>query len=132
MLLDLLNVLIKKHCKDNRTSGQDGGIGRHTVPPRTTKRRTTTHLKTKKQPKLIENRTVWKSDNQGVKEETLTQTSRRGGDGQLGGEDSRKGCSWQPVVPHSCADKSGGTNGERDRPHNPGLQHREIKPQTSD
>ena len=30
-----------------RDSGQDGGIGRHTVPPRTTKRRTTTNLKTK-------------------------------------------------------------------------------------
>ena len=29
------------------TSGQDGGIGRYTVPPRTTKRRTTTNLKTK-------------------------------------------------------------------------------------
>ena len=29
------------------TSGQHGGIGRHTVPPRTTKRRTTTNLKTK-------------------------------------------------------------------------------------
>ena len=28
-------------------SGQDGGVGRHTVPPRTTKRRTTTNLKTK-------------------------------------------------------------------------------------
>ena len=30
-----------------RTSGQDGGIGRHTVPPGTTKRKTTTNLKTK-------------------------------------------------------------------------------------
>ena len=29
------------------TSNQDGGVGRHTVPPRTTKRRTTTNLKTK-------------------------------------------------------------------------------------
>ena len=29
------------------TSGQDGGVGRHTVPPHTTKRRTTTDLKTK-------------------------------------------------------------------------------------
>ena len=28
-------------------SGQDGGIGRYTVSPRTTKRRTTTNLKTK-------------------------------------------------------------------------------------
>ena len=33
--------------KEEQTSSQDGGIGRHTVPPRTTKRRTTTNLKTK-------------------------------------------------------------------------------------
>ena len=35
--------------KNNRqeTSGQNGGIGRYTLPPRTTKRRTTTNLKTK-------------------------------------------------------------------------------------
>ena len=30
-------------------------------------------FKNKKQPELTENRTVWKSDNQGDKEETLTQ-----------------------------------------------------------
>ena len=41
-------------------------------------------FKNKKQPQLTEDRTVWKSDNQGDKEETLIQTSRRGGDGQLG------------------------------------------------
>ena len=29
------------------TSSQDGGVGRYTWPPCTTKRRTTTHLKTK-------------------------------------------------------------------------------------
>ena len=29
------------------TSGQDGGVGRYTVPPPTTKRRTRTNLKTK-------------------------------------------------------------------------------------
>ena len=49
----------------------------------------------------------------------------------------RQGCSWQArrwlvdvvrwqildwVFPHSCADKLGGTTGERDRPHNPGFQ----------
>ena len=38
----------------------------------------------------------------------------------------------EQAVPHSCADKPGGTTGERDRPLNPGLQRREIKPQTSD
>ena len=64
---------------------------------------------------------VWKSDNQGDKEETLTQTSRRGRDGQLGKEDLRQGgvagglarqqiAGW--AVPHSSADKPGGTTGE--------------------
>ena len=37
-------------------------------------------LKKKKQPELTKNWTVWKSDNQGVKEETFIQTGRRGGD----------------------------------------------------
>ena len=71
-------------CGPVWTSGQDGGIGRHTVPPRTTKRRTTTNLKTKKQSELPGNRTLWKFDNQGVEEETFIQTGRRGRDGQLG------------------------------------------------
>ena len=37
-----------------------------------------------------------------------------------------------PVAPHSHADKPGGTTGEQSRLLNPGLQHGEIKPQTSD
>ena len=76
------------------TSSQDGGIGRHTVPPRTTKTRSTTNLKTKTQRELTENQTVWKSDNQVIKEETFIQTGRRGGDGQLGREDSQQGSGW--------------------------------------
>ena len=52
-------------------------------------------FKNKKQPELTENRTVWKSDNQGDKEETFIQTGRRGGDGQLGRQDSQLGCGWQ-------------------------------------
>ena len=48
----------------------------------------------KKQPELTENQTVWKSDNQGVKEETFIQISRRSGDGQPGREDSWQGSSW--------------------------------------
>ena len=35
-------------------------------------------------PELPENRTVWKSENQGVKEEIFIQTSRRGRDRKLG------------------------------------------------
>ena len=41
-------------------------------------------FKNKKQPELKENRTVWKSDNQGDKDDTFIQTGRRGGDGQPG------------------------------------------------
>ena len=115
-----------------RTSRQDGGIGRYALLPHTTKRRTTTNLKTnkqKKQPGLPENPTVWKSDNQGVKEETFTQTRRRVETSSQGGE---RGCvaRWRlvdQVVPHSCADKSGGTTGEQDRPCKPGFQCRGNK-----
>ena len=38
----------------------------------------------KKTPELPENQTVWKSNNQGVKEETFIHTGRRGGDGKPG------------------------------------------------
>ena len=67
-----------------RTSGQDGGVGRYTLSPRTTKTRTKTNLKNKKQPELPENRAVWNSHNQGFKEETFTQTGSRGRDRQPG------------------------------------------------
>ena len=65
------------------TSSQDGGIGKYTLLPLISKRRTTKNLKTKKHPELPENRTVWKSNNQGVKE-TFIQTGRRGGEGKPG------------------------------------------------
>ena len=41
-------------------------------------------FKNKNQPELTENRTVWKSDDQGDKEEAFIQTGSRGGDGQPG------------------------------------------------
>ena len=52
-------------------------------------------FKNKKQPALTENQTVWKSDNQGVKEETFIQTGKRGRDRQPGREDSQQGCNWR-------------------------------------
>ena len=48
------------------------------------KKKDNNQFKAKTQPELPENWTVWKSDNQGVKEETFIQTGRRGRDGQLG------------------------------------------------
>ena len=115
-------------------------------------------FKNKKQPELTEYQTVWKSDNQGDKEETFIQTGRRGRDWQPGREDSQQGAAGRPrdvadcgagqtrlqladptrwwladsTAPHSCIDKPGGMVGEQNRLSYPGLQLREIKPQTSD
>ena len=66
-----------------------------------------------KQPELPENKTIWESDNQGVKEETFIRTGRRGGDGQLVQRGIAAG--WQledQKVPHLHADKPEGTPGE--------------------
>ena len=51
------------------------------------------------------NRSIWKSDNQGVKEEPFIQTGRRGRNGQQGEEDSWEDSGWRQqlanqVVPH--------------------------------
>ena len=56
MVIRLLKELRENFKKEiaSRASGQDGGIGRYTVPPLTTKRRTT-RFKNKKQPELTEN-----------------------------------------------------------------------------
>ena len=115
-------------------------------------------FKNKKQLELTEIRMVWKSDNQGDKQETFIQTRKRGRDGQPGwrGLTARwqqadparwqivegqarlqpaDTTSWQladPAVPLLCIDKPGGMAGEQGRLCNPGLQRREIKPQTSD
>ena len=62
---------------------------------------------------MPENQTVWKSNNQGVKEETFIQTGRRGGEGQAGqiGCTSRQWLEDQ-AVPHWWADKQDETTGE--------------------
>ena len=64
------------------TSSQDGGVGRHSASLHNQKK--DNQFKNKKQPEMPESQTVWKSNNQGVKEETLIQTCRRGRDGQWG------------------------------------------------
>ena len=80
--------------KTTWTSGQDGGVNRHTVPPRTTKRRTTTIYK-QKTTSTDRKSNPMKSDNHGDKEETFIQTGKRGRDRQPEGEDSQQGGGWQ-------------------------------------
>ena len=141
-----------------RDCGQDGGVGRHTVPPHTAKRRTTTNLKTK-------NNQNWQKielyGSPTTKELKKKHSSRRVGGaetGSWGREDPLQGGGWRtqrggrlwngagqaaasrprkvvagrPCGPHSHVDRPGGTSAEWSRPRNPRLQRREIKPQTSD
>ena len=77
-----------------------------------------TQFKKKEQPELPENETAWKSDNQGVKDETFIQTGRRGRKLAWRGCETRWQIVWarwglaDQVVPHLCVDKLGGTIGE--------------------
>ena len=78
-----LQIKMETHCASSHNQKKD-----------------TNKFKNKKQPELTESQTAWKSNNQGIKEETFIQTSRRGGDGQPGGEDSRQLGGWQTPRPH--------------------------------
>ena len=55
-------------------------MGKHVSPPCTPVAKNTATLQNKYHPELSENRAVWKSNNQGLKEATFIQTSGRGGD----------------------------------------------------
>ena len=86
------------------TSTQDGGIGRYTLPPRTTKRRTTTNLKTKKKKtqncqktEVYESRTT--------KELKKKQSFRQVGGTEMGGwgrEDRWQGGGWRTRRSNIC------------------------------
>ena len=89
-------------------------------------------FKNKKPPEWPENRTVYKSDNQGVKEENSSRPVGGAETGSWGGEDTWPGGYWRTrwarqrlvnqSVPCSHADKPGVTTGECHRPCNPEFQ----------
>ena len=85
-------------------------------------------FKNKNQPELPENQTVWKSHNQGDKEETFIQTGRRGRDGQPRWRARRQledRARWRLAG-------EAATGGLDNRLRNPEFQRGEIKPQTTD
>ena len=94
-------------------------MGRYTLPPRTTKRRTT-NLKTK--------------DNQNCQKIELygnptTKELKKKHSSIVGGGAERMHGKAVDGSPHLRVDKPGGTTGEQDRPGNPGFQCRKRKPQ---
>ena len=89
--------------KRRARSGQDGGVGKHTLPPRMTMAKITTRLQNKYHPELSENWAVRKSNNQGFKEATFIQMGRMGRDVQRGtetwrGVDRCKDTEWHGEV----------------------------------
>ena len=77
---------------------------------------------------------MWKSNNQGVKEEVGgAETGSQGREDSWQGSGRRTGAgksvAGRAVVPHLHADKLGGTTRGQDRLRNPGFQCGEIKPQ---
>ena len=111
-----------KGSRDTELSSQDRGIGRHIVPPHTTKRRTT-NLKTKNKNsqkiKLYGSLTTKELKKKhssrpvGGAERTCSKTAA-GGPGQARQQLADPVRQWLAdwVVPHSNADKPGGTTGE--------------------
>ena len=110
-----------------RTSSQDRGTGRYTLPPCTTKKRTT-NLKTKNNQNCQKIKLYGSLTTKELKEETFIHTSRMGGDGQLGQRECM--ARWRladEAGPHLHVDKPEGTTGEWDRLWNPGFQHGKRK-----
>ena len=107
------------------------------MPPCTTKRRTTTNLKTKNHQNCQKIELYGSPTTKELKKKHPSRQVGRVETGSRDGENVQQGsrlgwAKWQLVdwaVPHFRADKQGGTTGARDRPHNPGFQCREIKPQ---
>ena len=109
------------------------------MPPCTTKRKTTTNLKTK-------NNQNWQKmelcGSLTTKELKKKHSSRPVGGVEMGSWAKRTlaklaaGGPWQArkqlvdhTVPHLCGDKPGGTTGEQDRLSHPGFQCGKVKPQ---
>ena len=60
----------------------DGGAGKQSSPACTTTAKVTTILQNNYRPESLENQTVWKSNNQGIKEVTFIQKSKKGRDAE--------------------------------------------------
>ena len=112
-----------------RSSSQDGGVGRNTLLPRTTKRKVKKTILKQEQPERPENQTAWNLRTKEIKKHSPSLVGRA----ETGSWAERtRGKVVEQAAPHLHVDKPGGTTGEQDRPHNLGFQLGEIKPQTSD
>ena len=90
------------------TSGQDGGIGKYTLPPCTTKRRTTTNLKTKNNQNCQEIKLYGNPTTKALNKKHSSRLVGGAEMGSQGGEDSQQGSSWRTGVGAAAARGVGG------------------------
>ena len=114
------------------TSGQDGGVGRYTLPPCTNKRRTTTNLKTKINPNYQK---IVLYGSLTAKELKKKHSSRLIGGVEtdsLDGEDSQQVSGWQPGGPTYMQIDRGNKWGVRQtsQPRVPAQGNKASKPLT--
>ena len=95
------------------------------MPPRTTKRRATTNLKTKHNQNCQKIQLYGSLTTKEIKKKLSSRLAE--GAERTHSKAVAGGWGWvrqglaEPAVPHLHVDKPGGITGEPDRPHNPGL-----------
>ena len=132
----ILQIDSRKKCRYYWTSGQDGGIGRYTLAPHTTKRRTTTNLKTKSNQNCQKTKLYGSLTTKKLKKKPSSRPGRRGRR-QLAArqqlEDySRQGGWLVEQVPHFHVGKLGGKMGatQTPQPRVPVQRNKASKPLT--
>ena len=88
------------------TSGQDGGIGRYTLPPHTTKRRTRTHLK-KNNMNCLKIKLYGSPTTKELKKKHSSRLVKGVEIGSQGGEDSWQDSSWRTRTSKAVAGGAG-------------------------
>ena len=91
-----------------RTTGQDGGTGRYTLPPHITKRRTTTNLKTKNNQNCQKIKPYESPTTKELKKKHSSGLVGRAKMGSQGGEDSWQGGGWRTWEGKAAAGREGG------------------------
>ena len=113
------------YLEKKKPSRQDGGVGRYTLPPYTTKR-TTMNLKAKTNQNCQKIKLYGSPTTKELKKKHSSRSVGGVEMGSQGREDAQQGRGWRTHI-YLHVDKPRGTTGERDRPPNPRFQCREIK-----
>ena len=122
-----LDKILSARNRKGKTSGQDGGVRRYTLPPHTTKRRATTNLNTKNNQNCQKIKLYGSLTTKELKKKHSFRLVGGAGWGPGG-----QGAGWWTRQSHTftlCPCKPRGTTEEWDRLYSPEFQWEEIKPQ---